>query len=86
ACHDRSTGNLGRHVKGCVHAQDNTNQLTVAQFARGSTYTHGKLRTKQVRWVCESHRPFTIVEDAGYRDICTMLNSNVKFVSRQTLS
>lgn len=66
--------------------KDADKQLTVAQFARGSTYSHPGLRLLLVEWVSSCHRPFSIVEDKPFRKICEMLHGGVKLVSRQTLT
>jgi hypothetical protein len=89
ARHDDSTSNLVWHAnKECPSLNENekNNQLMVAQFARGSTYTPEKLRLAFVKWFAVKGRPMAIIEDEPLREILAMLHVGVDIKSADTAS
>ncbi|THU95120.1 hypothetical protein K435DRAFT_798347 [Dendrothele bispora CBS 962.96] len=89
ARHDDATSNLGRHAfKECpsINEHEKNGQLTVAEFARGSTYNPHRLRLLHVKLCSVHHRPFAMVEDDAYQEILTMFHAAVDIKSAVTLS
>ncbi|THU80741.1 hypothetical protein K435DRAFT_695041, partial [Dendrothele bispora CBS 962.96] len=88
ARHDNSTSNLARHTHVCPSLRDSKEdgQLTIAQFARGSMYSAGRLRLYQVEMFALKNRPMAIVEDPPYRKILTMLHAGVETRSQHSAS
>ncbi|THU93761.1 hypothetical protein K435DRAFT_669627 [Dendrothele bispora CBS 962.96] len=88
ARHDVSTSNLGRHARICpsINKSEKQNQLSIAAFAHGSTYSPGRLRLYQVEMFALNNRPFAIVEDSPYRKILTMLHAGVETRSQRSAS
>lgn len=85
ACYDNSTSNLWDHVN-AKHPELPSNQGTVTNFARGSTYTPEKLRLYEVFWCCSSARPFSIIMDEWLIKIFQMFHPGFKEWSEQTIS
>ncbi|THU77326.1 hypothetical protein K435DRAFT_702633, partial [Dendrothele bispora CBS 962.96] len=89
ARHDDATSNLKRHAhEQCPSLNDHekTGQLTVAEFARGSTYSESRLRYLHVKWFAMHHRPMELTEDDVYREILGMFHAGVDIKSAQTAS
>ncbi|THU92363.1 hypothetical protein K435DRAFT_585079, partial [Dendrothele bispora CBS 962.96] len=87
--HDDSTSNLRRHAfEQCASLNDHEKdrQLTVAEFARGSTFNPHRLRALHVKWFALHHRPMKIIEDDVYQDILKMFNASIDITSARTAS
>ncbi|THU94624.1 hypothetical protein K435DRAFT_668101 [Dendrothele bispora CBS 962.96] len=87
ARHDDATSNLRRHAfKECpsLNEHQKSGQLTVAEFARGSTYSSARLRLKHVQWFAVNHRPMNLTKDDAYQDILRMFHAGVEIMSNQT--
>ncbi|THU80430.1 hypothetical protein K435DRAFT_557283, partial [Dendrothele bispora CBS 962.96] len=86
--HDTSTSNLSRHIRQCpsLKEMEKDGQLTVTQYAWGSTYNPGRLRLYQVELFAVNNRPMAIVEDKAYCKILTMLHSGVETRSETSAS
>ena len=80
-----STSNLNRHVEICDPVHKPKAQ-TIEAFAKGVTYSWGKIRYLLAMWVVCSHHPFSIVENKYLHEILQMLYPRVHLPSRFTLS
>ncbi len=96
---DNCTSNLNNHMKACQKQQAAAEKATAAwngepplqqsslvPFVQGSTYTHGRLRRKQVYWAARCHRPYQMFEDPEYHNILHMMNANIRIPSADTVS
>ncbi|KAF9020536.1 hypothetical protein BDZ89DRAFT_917517, partial [Hymenopellis radicata] len=61
-------------------------QSSIEPFARGSTYSDGRLRYHLVELVCLCQCPFAIAEYNPMRSIVTMNNAKARVFSTNTLS
>ncbi|KAI1782604.1 hypothetical protein LXA43DRAFT_1068490 [Ganoderma leucocontextum] len=80
-----STGNLARHVKQCDLSASPEAEL-ITSYASGATYSPARMRFLLAMWVARRHRPFMIVEDPKFHEICRMLYAKAQVPSRVTLS
>jgi hypothetical protein len=77
---DESTSNLARHVQTCGSSTSSPSPSSV------STYNLGRFRYLVAAWSARRARPHSIIEDEEFREIITMLNSDAKIHSHQTVS
>ena len=58
----------------------------ISAYAHGAQYSPGRMRFLIAMWVACRYRPFQIVEDPEFREICKMLYNKVDLPSRHTVS
>ncbi|KAF9003823.1 hypothetical protein BDZ89DRAFT_898244, partial [Hymenopellis radicata] len=81
-----TTMNLRRHVVRCDQKAADTTQTSLAPFARGSTYTPGKLCMLMTKHITVNHRPFALYTDDPLAEIIHMFCPDALIPSDKTLS
>lgn len=74
-----STSNLGRHIERCLGLQDNIEAPPMEYSVEGVRYT-------LCEWVSASNRPFSIVDDPGFRALPFHLCQSTLTYSQGTYS